>query len=93
MAEGIHLLRRTSVVVFEQSAQALAANNLALGLADRILGLNDLVLEPLMISFGMKMLRAVCHDILEFSARVLAILAEANRELPSARLLGRWGWS
>lgn len=36
---------------------------------------------------------AVCHDIPEFCARVLAILAEPSRQLPSAHLLGRWGWS
>ncbi|MCE9608466.1 MAG: Ig-like domain-containing protein [Planctomycetia bacterium] len=36
--------------------------------------------------------RAECHDIPYFCARVLAILAEPSRELPSARLLGRWGW-
>lgn len=36
---------------------------------------------------------AVCHDLLEFCARVLTILANPSRQLPSARLLGRWGWS
>jgi putative transposase len=33
----------------------------------------------------------VCHDILDFYARVLAILAEPNRHFPSARLLCRRG--
>lgn len=37
--------------------------------------------------------RAVCHDLLDFSARVLAILASPSRVSPSARLLGRWVWS
>jgi len=37
--------------------------------------------------------RAVCHDLLDFCARVLAILADQSRQLPSARLLDRWGWS
>ena len=50
---GIHSLRSASVVVFEQSAQTLTTDNLASGLADRIVWLNDLVLEPLVISFGM----------------------------------------
>jgi predicted PurR-regulated permease PerM len=45
------------------------------------------------IGLSMAISSAVCHDLLDFCARVLAILAEPSRELPSARLLGRWGWS
>lgn len=61
--DGVHSLRRSSVVVFEQSAQALAADDPAVGTSNRILGLNDFVLEPLMISFGVKVLDVFRHGM------------------------------
>ena len=60
-----HSLCGSAVIVLEQSAEAFAANNLTGGLADRIIGLDDLVVEPLMFALGMKMGHEVCHRVPE----------------------------
>ncbi len=54
-------------VVSQQTAEALAALDLTVALTNFFIRLDDLVAKALMISF-----RAVRHDILHFSARVLA---------------------
>ena len=48
-------LRRAAVIVLEQSAQALAAGDFTRGCADRGVRLNELVCQPLMVAFGVKM--------------------------------------
>ena len=50
-----HSLGSASVIVLEQSAEALATDNLAVGLSNRVVRLNDFVFESLMIPLRMKM--------------------------------------
>ena len=49
-------LRSPAVVVPQQTTEPFVALDLASALADFIVGINDLVVQPLMISLGMVML-------------------------------------
>lgn len=47
-------LLRATVIGFKKTAKPLAADDLALGFADGIDGIDELVVEPLVIAFGVQ---------------------------------------